>query len=435
MTETTIPGTGEYADLALGPDGQVYLCAEVAQRDAVLVYRGARGQEVIAFLPGAFVGGQKLALYPRIAVNPFGQIAVTYQRGAALCVSLIGVRDDIRPEAEEPFGVEMIAVAWIASASFWRTAYVARIFRALRLVTRDYDRAGGEIGQSWTVTDTTQGVSRITSAGEVILIDADNIWPEFPNLSRPWQSGRLVTGQGNDAPARALGYTDGNTAKPYRIFDGYAYRPRSVEVSPGRWTVIATGTAGIRVVDVPPLTPDVAEPPEPPAPPRVTIADYQPREGVAPLTVNVTAARSGGPATRLTFSATGKAPFVIDVPEATEMVTWGFVETGVYELRARVEGPGGTDETGPRPVTVTAAEEPMPIPPYPDENTTQNDTLKRFEGEYVKAGKPLDWGAFKWQSRVMYDHCAGMAYKKSEDKHVRECQAELGNPVDPPDPS
>jgi hypothetical protein len=94
----------------------------------------------------------------------------------------------------------------------------------------------------------------------------------------------------------------------------------------------------------------------------------------------------------------------------------------------------------PPPIKPPPTEE-IDVQPYPDENTTQQQSLARYQAEYVKAGRikqgdpPPDWGTFKWQSRVIYDYCAGMSYQASEDKHVRELQAELGNPVDPLPPS
>lgn len=215
MSEHLLVDSGEYGDLALGSDGQVYVCAETAQRDAIVVYRGAHGQQVIAFLDGAQIwepengGWRKRALYPRMAVNPGGDKAVCYQKGPAICLDLIGVKTIDRPAQEIPFGSEMVCVAWIGSALFWRLAYVAQIFGQIRLITRDYDREGHEIGTSMRATDTTQGVSRILPDGSVVLIDDDFRWPEYPNLSRPWQAGSLVVGQGNDAPARALGYLSG----------------------------------------------------------------------------------------------------------------------------------------------------------------------------------------------------------------------------------
>jgi hypothetical protein len=275
QAESVVPNSGEYADLALASDGRVCLAAENRARDAIAVYSDPRGQNLIGLLPGAFVGDRVYAMYPRMAANDRGQLACTYQRGPVLVLCLLGVTEIERPSSEEPFGTEMTCCAWIQGR--WQWSYVARIFGLVKLVTRWYDAAGVELASQMDAADTTQGISRILPSGQVVTVDQDFLWPAYPNLSRPWQADDLVVGQGNDAPARALGYLySGNTA-PYRVFDGLAFRPRAVEVAPGQWTVISAGTSGIRVVDVPPFTLDVVEqPPIESLPVGTVIADTLP---------------------------------------------------------------------------------------------------------------------------------------------------------------
>ncbi len=389
MSESLIPSTGEYADIALGPDGVPCICAETADRSAVNLYRGASAQQLIAFCVGALIeepenGGWRIrAYYPRLAINPNADKAVAYQKGPRICLDLIGVRVITRPDQEIPIGTEMVCVGWVPSASFWRLAYVAEIFGARKLVTRDYDRDGRELDFKLVPTDTSQGISRIELDGSVVLFDNDD-WARPINLSRPFRAGGLTVGQGNDAPARCLGYLNGDASTAYRIFDGLAYRSRAVEVTPGRWIVIATGVQGVRVVEVPPFVLDIAvEPPPPPPPPppvapRVTIADYQPREGTAPLTIQVAAIVSGGPATMLVVSAKRDPDSINsedDNPQQTTTHELRLPWPGRYELSAQVTGPGGEGRTeSTRIVTVNEKQE-------------EQQTMYRVPRDIIAAGR------------------------------------------------
>lgn len=105
-----------------------------------------------------------------------------------------------------------------------------------------------------------------------------------------------------------------------------------------------------------------------PEQPRVTITDFNPKQGEVPpeLAVKAVCQVTGGPADRLIWSqqkdggswqvvAPNNAP---DDPDHT----YRFNQPGTYGLKVKVEGPGGSDETGvPRVVSVIQKDQTLPI--------------------------------------------------------------------------
>lgn len=109
--------------------------------------------------------------------------------------------------------------------------------------------------------------------------------------------------------------------------------------------------------------------PEPlPERPRVTIESFTPISGIAPLSVNVRARISGGPANYYEwryFDGTWRTDSRQNPTDLDHVFV--FHEPGMYQLRAYIVGPGGTDETGTRVVNVTESEperDIYPVKPY-----------------------------------------------------------------------
>ena len=73
--------------------------------------------------------------------------------------------------------------------------------------------------------------------------------------------------------------------------------------------------------------------------------------------------------------------------------------------------------------------EESPMPPY-DESLVFafNDQVK---ATYAEAGRDMDAQYPVWIARTMYDYCAGMAWRLSAAKHLRELRAALGLPPFP----
>lgn len=74
-------------------------------------------------------------------------------------------------------------------------------------------------------------------------------------------------------------------------------------------------------------------------------------------------------------------------------------------------------------------QEPMPLPPYPDEQTFWLGVEQHATADYLEAGRGgLDGQAFRWFTRTMYDICAGLTPSASWAKHRNEMRQELGLP-------
>jgi hypothetical protein len=145
---------------------------------------------------------------------------------------------------------------------------------------------------------------------------------------------------------------------------------RRLVISMTKFAEVRTVKHDLMVEDIPGLPLYGSEQPAPPERPRVTISSYTPQSGTVPpdLAVRAVAQLSGGPATKLLWSQQrdGGAWQVVAPDNAPDDPdhTYRFSQPGSYGLRVRVEGPGGSDETGtPRIVTVTPAEpDPGPVP-------------------------------------------------------------------------
>ena len=111
-----------------------------------------------------------------------------------------------------------------------------------------------------------------------------------------------------------------------------AFRARNISLTQAR--------VDLRKPIVPPVTPD---------PPKVTITEWQPHIGPAPLKSRAVRALSGGPATTLMwrYRPLGQHGWLIAAtnPASDPDHTFVFSERGVYEIGVDVLGPGGTDGT------------------------------------------------------------------------------------------
>ena len=105
--------------------------------------------------------------------------------------------------------------------------------------------------------------------------------------------------------------------------------------------------------------------------------------------------------------------------------------TGVAEPIWQNKGPFiPTAFVSPVDPTITIPLPPMPIQPYPDENTW----WKQFENDvkqlYAAKGRiypdPNDQASLRWHGRTAYDIGAGMEKEKSKEKHLKELKQALG---------
>lgn len=143
--------------------------------------------------------------------------------------------------------------------------------------------------------------------------------------------------------------------------------------------------------------------------PTITITDYNPKSGEVPpeLAVKAICKVSGGPAERIIWSQQkdgGPWQVVTDPPNAPDDPdhTYRFSSPGTYGLKVRVEGPGGSDETGlARLVTVTKTPD-VPTPPTRGErfwfapNIGSTDMLQLFTNPEVWTAVRAKIGVFQF---------------------------------------
>ncbi len=70
--------------------------------------------------------------------------------------------------------------------------------------------------------------------------------------------------------------------------------------------------------------------------------------------------------------------------------------------------------------------------PYPDESTWWAQFEAELSADYLEAGVPLDWAAFRWAARTGYDIAAGLTPDAALTRHRAEWRAALGLIAPPP---
>lgn len=161
-------------------------------------------------------------------------------------------------------------------------------------------------------------------------------------------------------------------------------------------------------------------PPQPmPQPPKVTISSYDPKSGPSPLKVRAVAELSGGPADFLFWRADNVD--VVKNPASDLDHTFTFTTAGKHNIGVRVEGPGGSDQTGKlREVEVISPNPipPDPIPPQPQPPTAKKYWLKTIWGDYVYLDGDNVWKhglesrtAFTFENFIEGNYVAIKAFK------------------------
>lgn len=147
------------------------------------------------------------------------------------------------------------------------------------------------------------------------------------------------------------------------------------------------------VAPPPIVTPPTAPPPPPPVqavPPAVTITNYEPTTGVAPLTVAAMGLVTAGVVHTLTWRwrRAGETQWQTEgpVPSAKRDHRFRFDAPGSYEIGLRGDGPGGFGETGLRREVRVTPGPPIVVPPIVTPPTQDKSvTLQTRTGHYLCA--------------------------------------------------
>lgn len=210
------------------------------------------------------------------------------------------------------------------------------------------------------------GLSRLVGR-QPVFVDEDRA--SVPGLLNPvWAAGVIV---GEDPNGGIRAKTAGREGV---LLPGEeTMTPRVAAAGDGRFAAVTWGKPGVRFQLF--VESELVEPAPPPAPPQpsepdptVTIADWQPREGEAPLTVRAVAQLGGGPAGRLRWRARlagGEWGLAADNPATDPDHSFVFAAPGTFEIGVDVTAPDGrvTGSTAAaRRVEVRAS---TPVPPDP----------------------------------------------------------------------
>jgi len=167
----------------------------------------------------------------------------------------------------------------------------------------------------------------------------------------------------------------------------------------------------------PTVTPIPPEPPVPIARPKVTITDYQPRTGPAPLACRAVWAKEtgSGPVTRVEWliRPLGTSAWTVAANNVATDATHTYrVGAGSFEIALKGIGPGGTAQTSKQRIIRATAPtpeppDPGPVPPIPPELPVPPPTSARLglvrgngfqftddTGGFLAWGTTLFWGAY-----------------------------------------
>jgi hypothetical protein len=252
--------------------------------------------------------------------------------------------------------------------------------------------AGPIVARVAMSTPTTQGFIQADGPEGVVLQDDGRlavpglVLAEFAAgpVAAAYQRGleAYYAGQNGDEGPDRIRLTDG--ARFAAVIEEYAQPPHAIRALDGSIWVATWAASGAFVAGYPtpedvPWGNDAGDGPPPPdiVAPKITIAEYSPASGAAPLTVRAVAAidPASGPIDELRWLSR-PAGSELWTRAATNPPTdldhsYRFEQPGRYDLALEAAGPGGTDRTGnPRTVEATGAIEPPDPPDPPDPEPT-----------------------------------------------------------------
>jgi hypothetical protein len=381
----TITREGMWCDVCALPSGG--FAHVVAERGAVAAYTGADSQTPIWRQPVAtdFLRFIRCAAAPDGSVRAIGQAA----DGRAWFVGP-GIAEALAStHGVNPVGLRHDGQQWIAYVVVAPDRY--QIIRINGATT--------DVAMSWT----SQGLRDVTPDGTVIFAD-----PTYTGNFQGYVFGEyqrrdgVIAGQGEfsvgvmlEADRHFFRARSGPTAFGVHFARSGQHLAVSALTEGGAWVAQFEPPfpphEPLAGAAPPPVSPHPTPAPVPPGPPAVTITEYSPRTGTAPLIVVAQGAVTAGVVNKFTWRwrRSGETAWR-EEPTTERQHTFEFKEAGTYEIGLRGDGPGGSNETGMRRevrVDAIGGVSPAPVIPAPVITPVQDKfvTLRTRSDRYLCA--------------------------------------------------